>query len=154
MIRKLVQTATILPELQAGSREAALKELLQAALEAGAFPKKAFNGLHKKLAEREAMGSTGIGNGVGVPHVKGDEVKQPTLVLGRHRSGIEYQAIDGRLVQILFLLVTPTAAAEDHLKCLRWISGLARSADFRRFCLDAADEVAIRELLLEMSPAS
>jgi PTS system nitrogen regulatory IIA component len=153
MIRKLVDSAPILPDLKAKAKEAVLKELLQAAQDAGAFPKKAFAGLLKKLGEREAMGSTGIGNGVAVPHLKSEEVKTLTLVLGRSKRGIEYQAIDGRAAQILFLLAAPQDAAEDHLRCLRWISGLARNADFRRFFLDAEGADAIRDLLREMTPA-
>jgi nitrogen PTS system EIIA component len=153
MIRKLVDSALILPDLQAKTKEAALKELLQAAQDGGAFAKKASAGLNKRLAERELLGSTGIGNGVAVPHVKSEDIKTLTLVLGRARKGIEYQAIDGQKTQILFLLLAPQDAAEDHLRCLRWISGLARSADFRRFFIDVADAKGIRELLLEMSPA-
>jgi PTS system nitrogen regulatory IIA component len=138
--------------VKATNKEAALKELLQLAQESGAFPKKVTPALAKKIAEREALGSTGIGNGVAVPHVKGEDVKQVSLVLGRSRAGIEWHAIDGRPVHTIFLLAAPPNEAELHLKCLRWISGLARSADFRRFFLDAADAVAIRDLLLEMVP--
>ena len=152
-MKKLVESALILPDLKAVTKEAALKELVQAAQEAGAFAKKAQAGLLKKLTEREQMGSTGIGNGVAVPHVKSEDVKALCLVLGRARKGIEWQAIDGQKSQIVFLLLAPQEAAEEHLRCLRWISGLARNHDFRRFFLDAADEAGIRELLLEMSPA-
>lgn len=152
MIQNLVEAAAILAEVQATTKEAALKELLQTAQDAGAFAKKAAPALGKKISEREALGSTGIGNGVAVPHVKGEDVKQVSLVLGRSRAGIEWHAIDGRPVHIMFLLAAPPGEAELHLKCLRWISGLARNGDFRRFFLDAADATAIRELLLEMVP--
>ena len=83
--------------------------------------------------------------------MKGDEVARSTLVLARCKKGLEWQAIDGRPVHVLFLLVSPAAAPENHLKCLRWIAGLARSADFRRFLMDAPDTTAMRELLREMS---
>ena len=73
------------------------------------------------------------------------------MVLARCRKGIEWQAIDGRPVQVVFLLVSPSAEPEAHLQCLRWIAGLARNADFRRFLLDAPDQAAMRELLREMS---
>jgi nitrogen PTS system EIIA component len=152
MIQKLVDSAAILAEVKATTKESALKELLTLAQEAGAFPKKAGAVLAKKIAEREALGSTGIGNGVAVPHVKGEDVKQVSLVLGRSPAGIEWHAIDGRPVHTIFLLTAPPTEAELHLKCLRWISGLARSADFRRFFLDAADAAAIRDLLSEMAP--
>jgi len=151
MIRNLVQAAALIGEVEASTKEAALKELLGAAEGAGAFPNSARKNLQKRLADREAIGSTGLGNSVAVPHVKGESVEQPTLVLARSHAGLEWQAIDGRPVHVLFLLVSPADEPESHLQCLRWIAGLARNADFRRFLLDAETDDAMRELLLEMS---
>lgn len=151
MIRNLVQNAALIEQLQASTKEAALKELLTAAESVGGYPDSARRTLAKRLADREAIGSTGLGNSVAVPHVKGDAVEQTTLVVARCPDGIEWQAIDGRPVHVLFLLVSPTSEPESHLQCLRWIAGLARNADFRRFLLDAEGERAIRDLLLEMS---
>ena len=151
MIPQLIDAAALLGELQATTKEAALKELLAAALAAGAFPAKAQKGLQKRLSDREAIGSTGLGNTVAVPHVKGDEVARTTLVLARCKTGIEWQAIDGRPVHTIFLLVSPASEPESHLQCLRWIASLARSADFRRFLHEAKDPSAMRELLREMT---
>jgi nitrogen PTS system EIIA component len=86
-----------------------------------------------------------------VPHVKGEEVERATLVLARCKKGLEWQAIDGRPVHVVFLLVSPANEPENHLQCLRWVAGLARNADFRRFLQDAKDVDAIRDLLREMS---
>jgi PTS system fructose-specific IIA component/PTS system nitrogen regulatory IIA component len=152
MIEKLVDSAAILVDLKARTKEAALKELLAAAQEGGVIGKKLAAPLGKKLLEREAIGSTGLGNGVAVPHLKHDEIGQPSLVLARARTALEWQAIDGRPVSIVFLVVSPAADPEAHLQCLRWISSLARSADFRRFLLDAKDGGQMRELLREHLP--
>lgn len=151
MIAKLIDAAALIGELEAKTKEAALKELLAAAQSTGAVPTAAVKALQKRLADREAIGSTGLGNGIAVPHVKGEQVDRVTMVLARCRKGIEWQAIDGRPVQVLFLLVSPSDEPETHLQCLRWIAGLARNTDFRRFLLDAADPAAIRELLRELS---
>tara|TARA_R110002072_G_scaffold299403_5_gene474923 strand:- start:5961 stop:6425 length:465 start_codon:yes stop_codon:yes gene_type:complete len=151
MIRNLVQSSAMISELAATTKEAALKELLAAAGVAGAFPESAHKALGKRLSDREAIGSTGLGNSVAVPHVKGEEVRGVTLVMARCQAGLEWQAIDGRSVHMLFMLVSPTDEPEAHLQCLRWIAGLARNSDFRRFLLDAEGEDAMRELLLEMS---
>lgn len=151
MIRKLVQTAAVIGALDATTKEAALKELLAAAEGVGGFEPSVKKALSKRLSDREAIGSTGLGNSVAVPHVKGDAVEETTLVVARCPGGLEWQAIDGRPVHVLFLLVSPTSEPEGHLQCLRWIAGLARNADFRRFLLDADDVGAIRDLLLEMS---
>ncbi len=151
MIPQLIDAAVLIGEPQATTKEAALKELLAAAMAAGAFPAKAQKGLQKRLADREAIGSTGLGNSVAVPHVKGDDVAKTTLVLARCRKGIEWQAIDGRPVHLIFLLVSPASEPENHLLCLRWIATLARNADFRRFLVDAKDDGAMRDLLREMT---
>lgn len=152
MIGKLVDAASLVVDLAATNKEAALKELLAVAQAAGALSGKAAKALHKRLTERESVGSTGLGNGVAVPHVKGDEIEQVALVLARAKRGIEWQAIDGRPVSILFLLVSPKDEPETHLQCLRWIATLARNTDFRRFFVDARDEAAMRDLLREMAP--
>ena len=151
MIRNLVEASALISELEAGTKEAALKEMLAAAGAAGAFPASVHKALGKRLSDREAIGSTGLGNSVAVPHVKGEDVKGITLVMARSPAGLEWQAIDGRPVHVLFMLVSPTDEPEAHLQCLRWIAGLARNSDFRRFLLDADDNDAMRDLLLEMS---
>ena len=151
MIAQIVAAAALIGDLEAKTKEAALKELLTAAQVAGAFPAAAAKGLQKRLGDREAIGSTGLGNGVAVPHVKGDEVQKVALVLARCKKGLEWQSIDGRPVQVLFLLVSPSGDPELHLQCLRWIAGLARNADFRRFLLDAEGPTGMRDLLREMS---
>ena len=148
----MVQRARLVPELQAQNKDGALKELIGLAQATGAFPDKALKKIGKLLTDREAIGSTGLGNGVAVPHVKAEGIDQSALVVARCKAGLEWQAIDGRPVHILFMLVSPAGDPERHLACLRWISTLARSSDFRRFLLDAADESAMRELLVEMSP--
>ena len=150
MIAQLIEAAAVV-EIAATTKEGALKELLAAAQGTGCFDAKAAKVLGKRLAEREAIGSTGLGNGVAVPHVKGEGPKSPTLVLARCKKGMEWQAIDGRPIHILFLLVSPVGEPEVHLQGLRWIAGLARSADFRRFLLDARDATAMRDLLRELS---
>ena len=152
MIDTLVTSATVLAEVKAKTKEAALKELLGAAQAADVFPKKLLAALGKKLADREAIGSTGLGNGVAVPHLKHEEITKPSLVLARATSAVEWQAIDGRPVSIMFLVVSPASDPETHLQCLRWISTLARNADFRRFLTDASDASQMRELLRELSP--
>ena len=152
MIRDLVDGASLVVDIAASTKEAALKELLAAVQSAASFPAKAAKSLQKRILEREAIGSTGLGNGVAVPHVKSDDIDKVALVVARSKRGLEWSAIDGRPVHIVFLLVSPADEPEVHLQCLRWIAGLARSPDFRRFLMDAADAKAIRDLLREMEP--
>jgi mannitol/fructose-specific phosphotransferase system IIA component (Ntr-type) len=151
MIEELIQSTVILEALAASEKEAALEEMLQALVASGRVAKGDAAKIRRRLREREALGSTGIGNGVAVPHVKTDKVEKVAMALARSPEGIEYQAIDGRSVQTLFLIVAPSDQAEAHLEALRWISTLARNADFRRFVLSAVSADEIRDLLREMS---
>ena len=154
MIAALIDSAVIVESLGASSKDDVLTEMLDAAISGGRAAADDKKALRKLLADREALGSTGIGNGVAVPHVKSDRIGELGLILARSQDGIEYQAIDGRPVHTLFLLLAPKSAAEDHLAALRWVSTLARDADFRRFVMAAGDDDAIRDLLREMSQSA
>lgn len=150
MLKKLIDDALIDPSLAATDKEATLRMLLARLVEAGRVDKKHLAAMSKRLLAREKLGSTGIGNGIAVPHVKAVEVRTTSIAVARLPEGMDYDAIDGRPVHGIFLIVAPQAAAEEHLQVLRWVSSLARSADFRRFLAHAAGEREIRELLTEM----
>jgi mannitol/fructose-specific phosphotransferase system IIA component (Ntr-type) len=151
MIKELIDSALIVETLTGTTKADILGEILQKAVASGLIQKKDLPVLKKQLIDREALGSTGIGNGVAVPHVKGKEVKKISLILARSKDAIAFQAIDGRPVQTFFMILAPQDQPEHHIKALRWVSSLARNADFRRFVLAAKGETEIRELLLEMS---
>ena len=153
MHAQLIKSATIIESLEASSKPQILAEMLRAAVDSGRLTARSTTALKKKLAEREALGSTGIGNGVAVPHVKTGSVSELFMILGRSIEGVDYEAVDGQPVHTVFLLVAPSRQEESHLQSLRWIATLARNPDFRRFVRDAPGEKEIRALLYEMSPA-
>ena len=84
----------------------------------------------KALLERESLGSTGIGQGIAIPHGKTDRVKELVAVLGVSRKGVNFDALDGELVYIFFLLAAPKDTAGPHLKALAQISRLLRDSYF------------------------
>lgn len=84
----------------------------------------------KALLERENLGSTGIGQGIAIPHGKTDRVKELVAVLGISRKGVNFDALDGDSVYIFFLLVAPKDTAGPHLKALAQISRLLRDSYF------------------------
>lgn len=150
MLKKLIDNAVIASSLEATDKEAALRQMLAGLVEAGRFEKKHLAAIGKRLWAREELGSTGIGNGIAVPHVKAAEIPATSIAVARLPGGIDYEAIDGRAVHAVFLIVAPQAAAQEHLQVLRWVSSLARNADFRSFLANAAGEREIRDLLAEM----
>ena len=84
----------------------------------------------RALLERESLGSTGIGQGIAIPHGKTDKVKELVAVLGVSKKGVNFEALDGEPVHILFLLVAPKDTAGPHLKALAQISRLLRDSYF------------------------
>jgi mannitol/fructose-specific phosphotransferase system IIA component (Ntr-type) len=148
---ELIAKAVILETMAATDKVGLLGEAMAAAAQAKLVAKKSVPPLLERLLAREKLGSTGIGNGVAIPHVKDESLAGMALVVGRSVGGVDYDAIDGRPVHTLFLLLAAAAEREAHLAALRWISGLARNTDFRRFFLAAKSAAEIRELLQEMS---
>jgi mannitol/fructose-specific phosphotransferase system IIA component (Ntr-type) len=152
MNQSLIDACTLIPALDATAKKDALAEILDAMTAAGAVTGKDRAVVLRQLHEREAQGSTGLGNGVAVPHVKQTKVPEIRMAVAISRAGIPFDAIDGRPVHIMFLVLGASGAApEEHLKVLRWVSGLARNADFRRFAQSAESSEALRDLLTEMS---
>lgn len=151
MIEELIDSAVIIEELSSTDVDGVLNEVLQAMVGVDRIARRDADDIVVQLRERERQGSTGIGNGMAVPHVKTECVERMAMALARSRDGIDYRAIDGRPVHTVFLIVAPVDRADDHLQALRWISTLARNADFRRFVRSASGEDEIRDLLHEMS---
>lgn len=153
MIKELIDNAIVISALEAREKEDALLEMLDRAVEQERVRPAHRKPLRDALFEREQNGSTGIGNGIAVPHVKAKQMSSFLLVVGRSVDGIPYQSVDGRDVQTVFLILAPADANEEHLQILRWVSTLARNADFRRFVQSAQTADEIRELLHEMNEA-
>jgi PTS system nitrogen regulatory IIA component len=84
------------------------------------------------ILEREKLGSTGIGQGVAIPHGKIDVLREQMGVLGISHKGIEFNSLDGELVHIVFLLVGPVEVAGQHLKALSRISRLFKDKFLRQ----------------------
>ena len=155
MNKSLIQSTVLVPSLAAADRDAALREVVKAFSAAGDLPETASDRVFEQLVEREAQGSTGLGNGVAVPHVKEAEVERIVIGLATSDDGIGFDAIDGRPVHIMFVVLGPAGGPpEEHLAVLRWVSSLARNADFRRFAVGASGADELRDLLTEMTESA
>ena len=84
--------------------------------------------IHASLTEREQLGSTGFGQGVAIPHAKIDGLGQIYCLFARLGEALDYKAIDGRPVDLVFLLLSPPDAGAEHLKALASISRVTRDA--------------------------
>jgi len=92
----------------------------------------------KVLLERERLGSTGIGGGIGIPHGKLRGLPSLILGFGLSRQGVDFESMDGRPTHIFFLLLTPENSAGLHLKLLARLSRLLKNEDFKRSLMQAS----------------
>jgi PTS system nitrogen regulatory IIA component len=143
----LVPPECVVPELRAGTKDEALRELAEGA--AKAAPRLPVEALASVLRERETLGSTGIGEGVALPHGKASGVDRVTAVLARSSRGVPFDSSDGRPARLFFLIVSPENSAGLHLQALARVSRSFRSASFREGLLEAPGAAEMRRLLEE-----
>ncbi|MDR1523512.1 MAG: PTS sugar transporter subunit IIA [Endomicrobium sp.] len=134
-IMDFLKQDAIIVDLKATDKKAAIIELVDN-LEKTKKVKKADEIINVVL-EREKLGSTGIGQGVAIPHAKTDVLSEQLGVLGISRKGIEFNSLDGELVHIIFLLVGPVEVVGQHLKALSKISRLFKDKFLRQAIREA-----------------
>ncbi|MGE3769844.1 MAG: PTS sugar transporter subunit IIA [Bdellovibrionales bacterium] len=123
--------AQITLDLPATSKKEALLSLCQlAALETNVHERK----LYEAIAEREALAATGLGQGLAIPHAKVEGVDRVFGVLARLAQPVEYDAIDGKPVDVIFMLIAPADAGSDHLRALAAASRFLRDPVISRLC--------------------
>ncbi len=124
-------------DLQAIKKKEALKELIDKLIAAKRIKENARDKILQALLDREKLGSTGIGQGVAIPHAKTDRVADIVCAFGTSSKGIEFNALDGEKVYIIFLLIAPQESAGMHLKVLAKISRLLKDKFFRQALREA-----------------
>lgn len=119
--------------MEATAKRPALEELVKVLAAAGKITdeKKVLD----ILLEREELGSTGIGQGIAIPHGKSDAVKELSASFGISKAGLPFDSLDGEPVHIVFMLVAPEGSAGIHLKALARISGLLKDKYFLKALL-------------------
>lgn len=139
-ILDVLNKETINVDLKAKDKKGVLNELTASiAQQVGAR----HDELVKVLLDRERLGSTGIGGGIGIPHGKFKHLESLILGFGLSRQGIDFESMDGRPTHIFFMLLTPENSAGLHLKLLARISRMLKNDDFKERLMRAehADEV-------------
>lgn len=123
MINDILAPEGVVADLKATSKKQALQELARRAAE--------ISGLHERtvfdvLMERERLGTTGVGNGIAIPHGKLANLDRLYGLFARLATPVDFQAIDERPVDLIFVLLAPESAGADHLKALAKVSRLLR----------------------------
>lgn len=100
--------------------------------------------------ERERLGTTGIGDGIAIPHARTDAVDQLVIALGRSARGVEFESLDGKKVKLLFLMGTPKGSVSHYLKILAQLTRLLKEGTFRDKLLEARDKEIVVSLFREI----
>lgn len=101
------------------------------------------------LLEREALGTTGIGQGIAIPHARLAGLDAPLAALARSRTGVEFAALDGQPVHLLVALISPEQPAQAHLNALALLTRWLRRPEVRQRLLEAPDLAHLAALVAE-----
>ena len=148
-IMEFLNEKAVAAEIKANNKEGVIRELADILAKAQGLKPKEKEDLIKVLLNRESLGSTGIGQGVGIPHGKTNSIKKLVAAFGISRQGVNFDALDGEPVFIFFLLVAPEDSAGPHLKALARISRLLKDKYFRETLRSLTDEKAILKIIRE-----
>ncbi len=137
----------VVAKLEETGKEETLK--LLSARVAGVFPELSEEKILNVLRDREALGSTGIGGGIAIPHGKMAELEKIIVLFARSRQGVDFAAVDGQPVHLLFLLLAPENSAGIHLKTLAQISRMLKNRDFCDQLREAEDGPSLFAMIKE-----
>lgn len=148
-LTEFVIPGAIIPELQADSKESAIRQMVARLKESGKVRETDEEAIVSAILKREELGSTGIGRGVAVPHTKHASVETIISTVALCHEGLDFDSLDGEDVFILFLLISPPDRPGDHLRGLETITRYLKKDDFCSFLKQARTQEQVMDLLQE-----
>ncbi|PNG27260.1 PTS IIA-like nitrogen regulatory protein PtsN [Methylocella silvestris] len=146
MLTNLISPEAIIPALKATGKKQALQELSERAAELGGISARE---IYDALLQRERLGSTGAGDGIAIPHAKLAKATGMLVIFARASRPIDFEAIDGAPVDLIFLLIAPESAGADHLKALARLARMLREPAITAKLRAARDVNALYSVLTE-----
>jgi len=133
----------------AKTKTEALEELVNALIKGGLKLDSAK--VIEVLQQREKLGSTGIGDGLAIPHGKISSLDEIVVAFGRSKKGVDFDSLDGKPVHIFFLLLAPENSVGQHLKALARISKMLKKANFRQKLIETDSKSDLYKLIIEQN---
>ena len=133
----------------AKTKTEALEELVNALIKGGLKLDSAK--VIEGLQQREKLGSTGIGDGLAIPHGKISSLDEIVVAFGRSKKGVDFDSLDGKPVHIFFLLLAPENSVGQHLKTLARISKMLKTANFRQKLIETDSKRDLYKLIIEQN---
>ena len=144
-LRDLLDASVVKVGLESRDKEECFEEMVDLLVRAGRITDRA--GALAAVRQREAQGTTGIGQGVGIPHGKHPSVPGLTAALGTSRRGVEFESIDGQAVHMVFMLLARTDDPGPHVRALAEIARLVQTPGFYRKLVEAETSEEVLEIL-------
>ncbi|MBU8657228.1 PTS fructose transporter subunit IIABC [Bacillus pumilus] len=144
-ITELLTKQTIKLQLDSQQKEAVIEELVTVLDTAGKLNDK--EGYKEAVLNREKQSSTGIGEGIAIPHAKTASVKEPAIAFGRSTAGVDYESLDAQPSHLVFMIAATEGANNTHLEALSRLSTLLMREEIRKQLLEAATEDEIIDII-------
>jgi PTS system nitrogen regulatory IIA component len=146
-IEEALNESCVIADIQGATKKDVLVELVRALKKANLIKNE--KEVVNVILEREKLGSTGIGDGVAIPHGKFKDIGHIICVFGRSLQGVDFDSVDQKPAHIFFLLLAPENSASLHLKMLSRISKLLRDPSFRKRLMELGDSHDIYRSVVE-----
>jgi PTS system nitrogen regulatory IIA component len=151
MLSDLLAPGAVLPSLKVNSKKQAIQELAERASQLVGLPERE---IFETLLQRERLGSTGVGNGIAIPHGKLTKIGSLFGLFARLERPIDFDALDSEPVDLVFLLLAPEAAGADHLKALARVARVLRDPNTAQMLRGTRDATALHAVLTQASSSS
>lgn len=146
-ISEILNKDLLILDLQSKNKKGVLEELAAVLVDQGKLSD--LERVVEVLLDREKLGSTGIGDGIAIPHGKIKDLGGVVASFGRSRAGVDFESIDQKSTHLFFLLVAPENSAGVHLKALARISRLLKDPSFRRRLMEAESREELFQIISE-----
>jgi len=146
-LSEILEENNIISDLKASDKNGVLEELTETISSRDSSIDKA--ALVKVLVERERLGSTGIGDGVAIPHGKLSSVTRPIISFGRSKQGLDFDSMDGQPAYLFFLIVAPENSSGFHLQVLAKIAKILKNSAFRKKLMGAANREDLYQTIIQ-----
>ncbi|TVT29381.1 PTS fructose transporter subunit IIA [Salinicoccus cyprini] len=144
-ITELLTKDTINMNVRASSKDAVITELVDGLFGAGKISEK--DGFEAAIHRRESQSTTGVGDGIAIPHAQTTEVLEPAIMFGRSQEGIDYDSMDAQPAYLFFMIAAPEGQATTHLDALAKLSTILMNDDARKQLMNASSKEEIIETI-------
>ncbi|SFA91674.1 MULTISPECIES: PTS fructose transporter subunit IIABC [unclassified Bacillus (in: firmicutes)] len=144
-ITALLREETVLISMATNKKQNAIEELANILYEAGKLNN--LNAFKEAIIKREQQSTTGIGEGIAIPHAKTNAVKEPAIAFGRSVSGVDYESLDGQPAHLFFMIAAPEGANNTHLEALSRLSSILMIKEARQKLLNARSKSEVINII-------